>query len=92
MDITKVTAAITLARTELGNAIANERKVLADPKASVADASKAGPALMVAGIIDTALANIGADIPKTVEAGKAVGVLKSLTKVRKPKAKKAKKA
>lgn len=81
----KVIAALNAARTELANSVTADRKLLADPKVSVADAGKAGDALRVAGIIDTALEKLVNDIPETVKAGKAVGSLKSLTKARKPK-------
>jgi hypothetical protein len=79
MDITKVTAAIASAKTELGNAITAERKVLADPKADVAAVTQASRALLVAGRIDTILTAADARISKS---------LKKLA----PRAKKAKKA
>lgn len=92
MNLDKVIAAIKTASTELATAVTAERKALADPKASLADISKAGPALQLAGVIDSALTNLGDSITKSAEAGKVVGSLKALSKVRKPKAKKAKAA
>lgn len=56
MDTTKVTAALTLARTELRNAVQAQRNVVADPKAQVKDIAAAAKSLKSAGSIDTALA------------------------------------
>lgn len=67
MDITKVTAAVSLAKTELGNAITAERKILADPKADVAAVSGASRALLVAGKIDSILTSANNRIEKTLK-------------------------
>lgn len=67
MDITKVTAALTLAKTELANAITAERKVLADPKADVAAVTAASRALLVAGRVNTILEAAGARIEKSLK-------------------------
>lgn len=56
MDISKVKAALALAKTELRNAITSEAKVMSDPKADVAAVAGASKALNVAGRIDAALA------------------------------------
>lgn len=67
MDISKVTAALTSAKSELTNAIAAERKVLADPKADVAAVSAASRALQVAGKIDSVLTSANARIEKSLK-------------------------
>lgn len=55
MDVSKVTAALTLARTELRAVVTAQAKVISDPKSNVADIAGASRALNVAGRIDSTL-------------------------------------
>lgn len=76
MDITKISAALTTARTEVTSLLTATRKVFADPKSDVEAMAAAQKEMRIAGKIDTAL--------KSAEA--------RIAKATKPKAKKAKKA
>ena len=77
MDVSKVTAALTSARTELRNVVTAQAKIISDPKSNVADIAAASRALNVAGRIDGTLV-------KAEE--RVAGALKKLA----PRAKKAK--
>lgn len=79
MDVSKVTAAIGTARTELRNVVTAQAKVISDPKSDVAAIAAASRALNVAGRIDAVLTKADERI---------AGALKKLS----PRAKKEKKA
>jgi hypothetical protein len=76
MDITKVSAALVTARTEVTNILVATKKNLADPKIDVEGTVAASKDLRILGKIDTAL--------KSAEG--------RIAKATKPRAKKAKKA
>lgn len=76
MDITKITAALTTARSEVTNLLVATKKNLADPKIDVEGTVAASKDLRILGKIDTAL--------KSAES--------RIAKASKPRAKKAKKA
>jgi hypothetical protein len=82
MDITKVTAAVVLAQTELANAITSERKVLADPKADVDALAAASNSLRIAGKINAILTSAAKRIEKRV-APKAKRVKKAVADAKK---------
>lgn len=66
MDVSKVSAALTNAKTELRNAVNAQTKVIGDPKASVTDIAAASRALNVAGKIDGALTRAEGSIAKAL--------------------------